>query len=119
MTELLKIMFFYQLLPIGYKKLKNITSHLNVNSLTNNIEAVTEVISKNIDTYLLSETKIDETFPNEQFNITNYKALRQDRNKNGGGLSFYINENIPCKVINDEEITNDIEMILFEFLLKT
>ena len=31
-------------------------------------------------------TKIDETFPNQQFNISNYKTLRRDRNKHGEGF---------------------------------
>ena len=68
---------------------------------------------------LLSETKIDGSFPNQQFNVSNYKNFRRDRNKHGGGLLFYINENIPCKLINDEIIPSDIEMIIFESLVKT
>ena len=77
---------------------------LNVNSLRNKIGAVQELITNNIDICLLSETKIDESFPNQQFNISNYKTFRRDRNKHGGGLLFYINENIPCKLINHEII---------------
>ena len=92
---------------------------LNVNSLRNKIGAVQELITNNIDICLLSETKIDESFPNQQFNISNYKTFRSDRNKHGEGLLFYINENIPCKLINDEIIPSDIEMIMFEFLVKT
>ena len=38
----------------------------------------------------LSETKIDESFLNQQFNISNYKTLPSDINKHGGGLLFYI-----------------------------
>ena len=86
---------------------------LNVNSLTNKIEAVQELITNNIDICLLSETKFDENFPNQQFNTSNYKTFRRDRNKHGGGLSFYINENIPCKLIHDEIIPSDTEMIMF------
>ena len=42
---------------------KNITiCQLNVNSLRNKIEAVEELIDKNIEICLLSETKIDEKF---------------------------------------------------------
>ena len=42
---------------------KNITiGQLNVNSLRNKIEAVEELIDKNIEICLLSETKIDEKF---------------------------------------------------------
>ena len=44
---------------------------------------------------LLSETKIDETLPNQQINIKNYKTFPRDRNKHGGRLLFYINENVP------------------------
>ena len=99
---------------------KNVTiSALNVNSLRNKIGAVQELITNNIDIRLLSETKIDESFSNQQFNISNYKTFRRDRNKHGGGLLFYINENIPCKLINDQIIPSDIEIIMFEFLVKT
>ena len=66
---------------------------------------------------MLSETKTDETFPYRQFIISNYKTLRRDRNKHGRGLLFYINENILWKIINDEDIADGIEMILFEFLV--
>ena len=68
---------------------------------------------------MFSETKIDETFPNQQYSVSNYKTLPRDRNKHDQGLLFYIDENISCKIINYEEIASDIEMILFEVLLKT
>ena len=92
---------------------------LNVNSLRNKIGTVEELITNNMDMCLPSQTKIDETFPNQQFSISNYKTSRRDINKHVGGLLFYINENIPCKLINDEIIPSDIQIILFEFLVKT
>ena len=99
---------------------KNVTiGPLNVNSLKNKIGAVQELITNSTDMCLLPETKIDESFPNQQFNISNYKTFPTERNKHGGGLLFYINENIPCKLINDEIIPSDIEMIMFEVLVKT
>ena len=85
---------------------------LNVNSLRNKIGAVQELITNNIDVWLLSETKIDETFPNHQFSISNYKTFRRDRNKHCGGFLFYINKKISCKLINDQIIPSDIEMIV-------
>ena len=69
---------------------KNVTiGVLNVNSLRNKIGAVQELITNNIDICLLSETKIDESFPNQQFNISNYKIFRRDRNKHGGGIILH------------------------------
>ena len=35
---------------------------------------------------LLSETKIDDSFPNSQFFAEGHRMFRIDRNKNGGGL---------------------------------
>ena len=102
------------------QNVKNVTiDALNVNSFRNKIRAVQELITKNIDICLLSEIKTDENFPNQQCNISNYKTFRGDRNKHGGGLLFYINENIPRKLLNDEIIPSDTEMIMFEFLVKT
>ena len=68
---------------------------------------------------MLLEIKIDESFPNQQFNISNYKTFSRDRNNHGGRLLFDIKENIPYKFINDQIIPSDIEMIMSEFLLKT
>ena len=60
---------------------KNIViGHLNVNSLRNKSEAVEELLQKKVDICFLSETKIDETFPNQQFMISGYKLFRRDGN---------------------------------------
>ena len=77
------------------------------------------MITNNIDICLTKrvKTKIDESFPNQRYFISSYKTFRRDRNKHDGGLLFYINENIPCKLIIDEIIPSDIEMIMFEFLV--
>ena len=65
------------------KNSKNvIIGHLNVNSLRNKFTAVEELIKRKIDIGLISETKIDESFLNEQFKINGYKAIR--RYKDGG-----------------------------------
>ena len=72
------------------------------------------MITNNTDISLLSETKIDENFQNQQLNISNYKTFLRDINKYGGGFLFYINENILCKLINDEVIPSDIETIIID-----
>ena len=87
------------------------------NSFRNKI-AVHLLITNDIGICLRSETKILESFPNLQFNISNYKTFRRDRNKHGRGLLFCINENIPCKLINDQIIPSDIETVMLEFLKK-
>ena len=91
-----------------------IIGHLNVNSLRNTFVAVDELI----DVFLISETKVDKSFSNQQFKINGYKIFRKDRDRFGGGLMFYVNEQIPRKVLSLESIPNDIELILSEFTVK-
>ena len=66
----------------------------------------------------MSETKLDETFPNKQFEIQGYKTLRKDSYKHGGGVIFYLNKNIPCGVLDIDFNFNDLETIFLEFSLK-
>ena len=42
--------------------------HLNINSIRNKFEMIAETIT-NFDIFLISESKIDSTFPNMQFKI--------------------------------------------------
>ena len=72
-----------------------------------------------IDICLFSETNLDETFPRQQFKIRSYKMYRRDRNKHGGGVLSYVNENIPCKMVSAKGAPDDCEIILIEFSIKT
>ena len=68
--------FFPSVTAHRLQNAKNVTIRaLNVNSLRNKIGAVQELITNNINICLLLETKIRETFSNQQFNISNYKTF--------------------------------------------
>ena len=54
--------------------------HLNINSLRNKFQLIKEVFFNNIDALFLSETKLDETFRNNLFQIEGYKNFKLDRN---------------------------------------
>ena len=62
--------------------------YLNINSLRNKIVDFREIISElSLDYLVLSETKIDQSFPAAQFYIKGYEVrARRDRDKHGGGL---------------------------------
>ena len=51
-----------------------ILAHLNINSIRNKIILLTEFIGENIDIFLVSEIKIDKTFPTAQFLISGYST---------------------------------------------
>ena len=49
---------------------------------------------------MISETKLDNTVPNVQFSIDRFnESIRQDRNKNGEGILFFIRKDIPTKAL--------------------
>ena len=77
-----------------------ICAQLNINSIRNKFNSLVDMINNNIDILMISETKLDPSFPNDQFHIHGFSELyRFDRNGNGGGILLYIREDIPSKLI--------------------
>ena len=92
--------------------------HLNINSLRNKFESIKPIISPNFDIFLVSETKLDESFPNNQFSISGYRMFRQDRNCFGGGLCIYVKENIASKQLN-LHLDKETEAIYLEINIRS
>ena len=50
---------------------------------------------------MISETKLDESFPSVQFLLDGYcDPFRFDRDGNGGGILLYIRDDIPSKLLS-------------------
>ena len=82
-----------------------IVAHININFLSPKFEPLKDIIKDNIDILLVSETKLDDTFPDGQFFIEGYKEpIRLDRNKNGGGLLFFIHDDLESKEIKSHKL---------------
>ena len=75
---------------------------------------IAEII-KDFDIFLISESKLDSTFPNAQFKITGFKIFRDNPNRFCGGLLLCVNDKIPSKFLNKHSISSDIELIAAEF----
>ena len=68
---------------------------------------------------MISETKIDNSYPNAQFFYDGFTApYRKDRTRWGGGLIMYINQNLPSRLLKKHTIPDDIEIICVEINLK-
>ena len=90
-----------------------IIGHLNINSVRNKFDLLADMIRGNIDILLLTESKIDASFPKSQFLIQGYsEPQRLDRTSNGGGLLLYIRSDIPAKPL--PLISNNIECLMTE-----
>ena len=55
---------------------------------------------------MVSDSNLDSSFSQAQCKILGYRIFRQDRDKYGAGLMFYIKRNIPCKKIETFQLTS-------------
>ena len=92
---------------------KVILGQLNINSIRNKIHLLSDIITNRVDIFLITETKIDHTFPVSQFLIEGYsEPYRLDRTTNGGGLLLYIRNDIPAKSL--PLVAGNIECVFLE-----
>ena len=69
--------------------------HININSLRKKFEVLNEMVRDKADLLIISETKLDCSFPNAQFYMKSYlKPYRLDKNSKGGGIIVYFREDI-------------------------
>ena len=62
-----------------------------------------EVTGNNIDVLLISETKLDASFPSRQFILDGFTPpYRLDRKQHGEGIMLFIREGIPSKLLNTD-----------------
>ena len=88
---------------------------LNISSIRSKFEMVNFLIANEQDVFLLSETKLDEAFPLEQFLISGFaKPLRLDRNSKGGGVMFFIRDNIPFRLLESGNLPFINEALFIE-----
>ena len=72
---------------------------MNLNSLRNKIHDLRLIIHDvPLNYFVISETILDNSFPNAQLTINNYEIrARRDRNKHGDGLIELVSKGLICK----------------------
>ena len=74
---------------------KLVFTHLCINSFRNNFEFLSGEVIDNIDVLMVSETKIDNSFPIGNFLIHGFSPpYRLDRDSKGCRIMIYIREDI-------------------------
>ena len=69
---------------------------------------------------MVSETKIDDTFPESQFLVEDFsKPCRLDRTAKGGGMLLYIREDILCRHIKQIILNKLFEEFFVELNLRS
>ena len=80
---------------------KILIAQLYINSIRNKIDALANVVQGVVDVLLISDSKIDSSFPIGQFRISGYSCpYRKDRNENSCGILLYVREDIPSKSLH-------------------
>ena len=98
---------------------KLIIGNLNINSIRNKFDQLKDIIQDKVDVLVLTETKLDESFPTSQFLLPGFsKPYRFDRDKHGGGILLYVREDIPSKLLNSYTLPKDVEAIFIELNLR-
>ena len=65
--------------------------HLNINS--DKFDSISELIKGKVEIFLINRTRLDESFPSNQFAMPGYKCIRKDRSKFGGRIIFLNHKN--------------------------
>ena len=69
---------------------------------------------------MVSETKIDNTFPETQFLIEGFpKPFRLDRTAKSGRILLYMRQDIPCRYIKQITLNNSFEGFFVELNLRS
>ena len=112
----------------SFKMLRNIRTNninrlvigqLNINSIRNKFEALKSIVSGNLDILVVTESKLDISFPVGQFYIEGYSPpFRLDRSANGGGVLVYDREDITCRELKGRPPRKKLEGIFLEGNLK-
>ena len=60
-------------------------SHININSVRNKFHELSDLFKRYLVNILfLSETKLDQSFRQAQFEVPGFKSFRKDRSAHGG-----------------------------------
>ena len=107
---------------LRHLNLKNVNrfviGHLNINSLRNKIDSLKLLVKNSLNVFMVSETKLDETFPEGQFLMDGFiPPYRMTKNTNGGGIALYVREDIQSRQISFKNDGNDIEHFFVEINL--
>ena len=98
---------------------KLIIGNLNINSIPGKFDQLKSVVQGKLDILVITETKLDSSFPKNQFLIDGFsQPFRRDRDRHGGGILIYVREDIPSKELLNHNFPDDIEGIFVELNLR-
>ena len=75
-----------------------------MNSVQNKFDYLADIIKGNIDILMISETKVDDSFQDDQFFLDDFGTpFRLDQSRNGGGNMLFNRYDITAKVVSTDD----------------
>ena len=91
---------------------------MNINSVRNKLKDLELFLGGVVDVLTLSETKLDVSFPCQQFLMDGYKKpFRLDITSKSGGLLVYVRSTLPARQLNRFEIDQNFQILCLEISL--
>ena len=88
---------------------------ININSLRNKFDMLTNSVTDYIDIIMISETKLDGTFPHVPYHLKDFSnPYRLDKNSHGGGILVYVRNNIPSNLVKLDQKFENFEDFFIE-----
>ena len=76
------------------------------------------MIENKIDILMISESKLDDTFPTSQFVIDSFtEPFKLDHTRNGGGILLCVKNNITATSLTNYTFPEDIEALFVEIVI--
>ena len=89
-----------------------IFAQINKNGIDHKFQSLVSIIKNKVDIIMISETKVDDSYPINQFQIEGYSSPFQlDSDSHGGGIMIYLPGYLPCKRIESFLLPNNVEVI--------
>ena len=88
---------------------------LSIKSIRNKFDLLLPAVVRNLDILLITETNIDSSFPEAQFEIDGFTTpYRVDRDCHGEGILLYIRQDIPSKLLINLKISENLHGVFVE-----
>ena len=90
-------------------------AHLHINSIQNKFDEL-KLLNEKLKSHVLVifETKLDNTYSDNQFILEGYRMYMRDRKKCGGGLIAYFSSCLPSRKISLPKVYKTLEAIAIE-----
>ena len=79
-----------------------------------------EIVQDKLDILLVSETKVDSSFPSSQFAKKGFSVpFRLDKNSLGGGIMLFVREETPSNLLSQNMPNTSVENVFIEVELQS